>query len=180
MASMIILIIDKFGIGADKAERHAPIAIDPHRPMPLQIALQRVQFEGRQIHIRWPRRHVEQAQDIADFPRMGCLNPPRCAASIKGLKPLVPEPDDHDDVYRVSLHDASAIGTGLDPGRYPCPTSPNLCHARPALSPGPPPDPSRVPPHATPHFAKIRLLRSSRHPSVPPHKRWANDGVNFT
>lgn len=89
---MIILIIEKFGIGADKAERHAPIAIDPHRPMPLQIALQRVQFEGRQMHIRWPRRHVEQAQDIANFLRMSSLNASRRAAGIKGLKPLCRNP----------------------------------------------------------------------------------------
>jgi hypothetical protein len=40
--SMIVLIIDQFGIRTFKSKRHSPVAIDPHRPVPFQITLERM------------------------------------------------------------------------------------------------------------------------------------------
>lgn len=34
VTSMVVLIIDKFSIGANKPECDTPVAIDPNRPMP--------------------------------------------------------------------------------------------------------------------------------------------------
>lgn len=80
--------------------------------MTFQIALQRVQLEGRQIHVLWTSRHFEQTQNVPDFLHMRGLDAPRCAGVVKSLKPFVPESDYHDYLYRVSLHDARSKRLG--------------------------------------------------------------------
>lgn len=93
---MVILIIDKLGVGADKPEGDTPVPVDPNRPVAFQITLQRVQLEGRQVHVIRPCRDIEQAENVSELLHMGSLNALRRAGAIEGFKSLVPKSDYHD------------------------------------------------------------------------------------
>lgn len=64
---MIILIVDQLDVGPNEAKGDPPIAVDPDRPMPVQITLQRVKFERRQVHVRRCGGDIEQTKDVPNL-----------------------------------------------------------------------------------------------------------------
>jgi hypothetical protein len=51
LTPVVILIVDQNCIFAFKSEGEPPIAVDPHRPMAFQIALQRMQSPSRHLQV---------------------------------------------------------------------------------------------------------------------------------
>src|SRR5271155_1153250 len=73
MASPPSMIIDEVnikGFAVLEPKDYAPVRAHGERPKALEVALQRVQPEGRQIEVADTQRRVEQGQNLADFPRM--------------------------------------------------------------------------------------------------------------
>lgn len=111
---MVVLIIDQLGPGFGKAERHPPVAIDPHRPMPSQIAFKRVQLERWHVHGLRPVSSIQKTQNTRQLGRMSGLDAPRRAGAIEGFEALMAKADNHAAVYRVALR-LSIPFEGLDP-----------------------------------------------------------------
>src|SRR5690606_9479681 len=97
----------------DKAEGDTPVAIDPDRPMALQVALERVQLEGRQVHVIWARRDIEQAENVSELLHMRSLNAFRRASAIERLKSLVPKSDYHDVACIALRYKAQGLDVSL-------------------------------------------------------------------
>lgn len=92
---MIILIVDQLDVGPNEAKGDAPVAIDPDRPVPVQITLQGVKFERRQVHVRRCGGDIEQTKDIPQLLAVSGLDAARGPRFEKRLKTLVPESNDH-------------------------------------------------------------------------------------
>lgn len=71
---MVVLVVDQLDINADKAERHPPVAVDPDRPVPLELALQRMELVARVVQFGGPACGVQGGQDTAQLGRMGGLD----------------------------------------------------------------------------------------------------------
>ena len=104
-ASVVILIVDQNGIAIFKCEGQAPVAIDPYRPMPAQVAEQRMEFPARYVHILGRLRFVQSTQLQAKAIGMSWLDAPRGSRKKEFLDAFVAERFDHGQriVYRHTI-----------------------------------------------------------------------------
>lgn len=105
---MIVLIINQLGICPYEAEGDAPVAVDPNRPVTSQIALKRVELEGRYVHVGRPCCDIQQAKDVSEFLYMVSLNASRRAGGVEGFEALVAKSNYHASMYRVSIRDTTS------------------------------------------------------------------------
>lgn len=81
--------------------------------MALQVALQRVQLEGGQVHVLRPCRNIEQAENVSELLHMGSLNALCRAGAKEGFQSLVPKSDYH-DVECIALRYTMQVSAGRD------------------------------------------------------------------
>src|SRR3954471_5948170 len=89
--SMIVMVVDQYGVGVFKGESEPPILINPDRPMSSQIAGEGVQFPPRAVHISWPPGRVQQRQLCAQPSRVFWLNARLRSRVEELLDTFVPE-----------------------------------------------------------------------------------------
>lgn len=93
---VIILIVNQFGICSDEAECYPPIAIDPDRPVPVQIPFEWMQAKARQAQICWNHGDVQKAENTRELFGMRSLDTLSRAGSIEGLQTFMSKADNHD------------------------------------------------------------------------------------
>jgi len=92
---MIVLVIDKFNISADKAKRDAPVTVYPYRPVRFHATLQWAKLVARLVEFGGRAGRVKGSQDTAQFGHMGGLYASCEVLTKKRLKPFVPEANNH-------------------------------------------------------------------------------------
>lgn len=94
VSPVIVLRIHEFHILPDEAERHPPIAVDPHGPMTGQVALKLVHPKSRDREIGRRLRHIQHTQDASELRRVRGLHPSRIASrySHRRSRQFVPPP----------------------------------------------------------------------------------------
>ena len=72
ISSVIIQIIDIYGVTMLEPERHPPVARDRHREMACEGALERVRAEAGQIHAFGSGTAIQSGQDAHQFCDVVC------------------------------------------------------------------------------------------------------------
>lgn len=94
--SVVVEIVHEHGVGAVEAECHAPVAADPDRIVPFEVAaLQRMQAPARQVHALRIRRFVQAPQHGSKPWCMGSLNAGHAPFFEEGFQAFVPKRIDH-------------------------------------------------------------------------------------
>ena len=92
---MIIDQIHVAGVDALEAEYDPPVARHSDRPEARAIALQRMQSEAGQVHVRGFGRFVEAGEDALDPGDRFRRHPPPVPLLVQEPEPLVAEIPDH-------------------------------------------------------------------------------------
>ena len=110
---MVVLVIDRIGIGTGKNKGNSPVSAHPDRPNTLPVPLERVQYQSGQRHVLWLCRCTQLGKNEAQ-PISVLRLYPRLAASLEeSLQPLVPESADHErhcNLVRYGLQEAERLG----------------------------------------------------------------------
>jgi|GEM_PF-4930604 len=67
---MVINVFHVDDVGADKPKHDSPVGANGNGPKALQTALQRMQPEARQVHVRGGSRRIEASENVAQLFRM--------------------------------------------------------------------------------------------------------------
>lgn len=62
---MVVEVIDQFDVDPDETKGHAPVAINPYRPVAFQFVFERVELEGRHVEVFRACCNVQQAENAA-------------------------------------------------------------------------------------------------------------------
>src|SRR5919106_1160763 len=100
--SMIVDIVHVLHGALLEPEGNPPIAGDPYRPMPLQVAFRRVQPEPRQVHVIGSSAAVQHRQDISQLLQMLWRHPSRRPSVVERFQAPMPERPDHRRKLRAS------------------------------------------------------------------------------
>src|SRR5947207_8467880 len=92
---MIVLIVYRFVVIAEKAERYSPIAADLHGPHTSTFAFQIRAKQAQAIHVRWAFGLIEVRQNQSQSYGMLRLNPRLAACVVKARQPFVSEGLNH-------------------------------------------------------------------------------------
>jgi hypothetical protein len=92
---MIIDRIDIAGMAALEAKDDAPVARDRHRPIPPELALERMEPKARQTHIADLDRGIEARKDSPDLVGMFRRNPASVVVLEEARQTLVAEAADY-------------------------------------------------------------------------------------
>jgi hypothetical protein len=92
---MIINEVDVKSLAVFEPKNNAPIRAHCERPKSFEIALQRMQSQGRQIQIAYALRCVDQSQYLANFPDVLGADASWVVILEKLFEPFVPETGDH-------------------------------------------------------------------------------------
>src|SRR5579859_829412 len=87
---VVILVIYEYGIFALERKREPPISAHSHRPVPLQIALERVQGVAGRIHVGRTVGRIQSGEEPSEPIRVFRLNASLRAGFGKVLEALVP------------------------------------------------------------------------------------------
>src|SRR5258708_26159258 len=107
LLSVIVDIVDLVDIDANETKSHAPVPIDPDRPVASKFSLQGMQPVRRDAEIGRARGGIESAENAFELRPVRRLDAPRRPVPIESLEPFVPEPGDHAALYRVTAHAAT-------------------------------------------------------------------------
>lgn len=95
---VIVLVIDQFGILADKSEGQTPISIEPHRPVLAQVISQRMKSPIGGAHVLRSLGVIQCGEQDAQLTGVMGLDACLTTGQIKRLKTLVPKASDHDPI----------------------------------------------------------------------------------
>ena len=88
---VVVLVVDEYRAAAFEDEGQPPTAVDPDRPVPAQIALERMQLPARRVHVAWLARFVQHARMNRRSCRVPGLNARGAAGQEETFNAFVPE-----------------------------------------------------------------------------------------
>ena len=92
---MVVLIVDELDVGVDEPKCHAPVAVDPDRVVPGQVAFEPMGPKRRDGQILNVVGYVEGGQDAQQLGDLVGLDAHFRAVPVQLLESFVPEANDH-------------------------------------------------------------------------------------
>jgi len=112
ISSVVVLIVNKFGIFASEPECQAPVAVNPNRPASCITAAQSVQFPTRLVHFVGILGDIQYCQLPRKFVSVRRLDSSFAASQEKLLQSLVGKTFNHRKLYRITTHLSTRAWTG--------------------------------------------------------------------
>jgi hypothetical protein len=113
--SVVVHVINIQHVALCEAENDSPICANPYRPEASEVALERMQPETGQVHIRNRSGGVEPDENV---PKLDCVfryHAARVVVLIKAFQTLLADRTDHIS-YRNALRNARQLKAGTRPG----------------------------------------------------------------
>jgi hypothetical protein len=95
ISSVVVQIVNEFHVFAYKSKRHAPVPIDPDRPMTCALPTQLMGPKAWNLKISRSVRDVKDAEHATQLRHMACLQSRLRVPSIQSLETLMTETHDH-------------------------------------------------------------------------------------
>src|SRR6266403_3827675 len=93
--SVVIHVINVQSIPDDKAKNHSPVRANRDSPEAFQLALERMQPQPGQVHVRSRGGSIETRKNVSQLLRVLAHHAPRVILLVEPFQPLVADRADH-------------------------------------------------------------------------------------